>query len=37
VAAAREFFSKPVDFEKLKAAIATLLNSPSPLVAELNP
>jgi DNA-binding response OmpR family regulator len=27
VAGAREFFSKPVDFEKLKSTIATILNS----------
>jgi len=30
VAGAREFFSKPVDFEKLKAAMAILLNSALP-------
>jgi DNA-binding response OmpR family regulator len=30
VAGAREFFSKPVDFEKLKATIATIFNAQVP-------
>jgi DNA-binding response OmpR family regulator len=30
VAGAREFFSKPVDFEKLKAAIAAIFNETQP-------
>lgn len=30
VAGAREFFSKPVDFEKLKATIASILGAPLP-------